>query len=193
MIKFISDLLIQLVIWYLNYRWNSRFQEIKTKTGILNTQGAGASLTVLFNHIRNAYQVELDRKGLVGLLKLRKSVSSQINDLNISNIWHKDKSYNEAELQNSLKHLYMFKDILSNIKYNVEMLMGIKTILSFISNAAFIPLFVVSFLFLVRKVFIGFSVLFSLLFTGTYASVYVKQKYEEEVHTYMENITFIYL
>jgi len=169
----------------LNYRWSSKFNEIKNKAGLLN---AGANLTVLFNHIRNAYEAELKDKGLVGLYKFRKLVLAQINDLNISKLYKREGQFDEAEVQASLKNLYIFKDILSNLRCSVETFMVIKTILSFICNASFIPLFVVSFLFLVRKLVYGFSILFSLLFTGTYAGKVIIYKYNDKVNTIMETM-----
>ena len=183
MIKFINNLLIQIVIWYLNYRWTSKFNDIKNKTTLLTT---GTSLVGLLNHILNVYQTELNDKGLVGLFKLRRIILSQIDGLNMSKFWHRDRKLDELELQASLKHLYIFKDILSNMRYSIEMFMLIKSIIYFISSAAIIPFIVTTVYSLTKRVLMLFSIAFSVIFTGHYTIWWIRHTYRTEISADIE-------
>jgi hypothetical protein len=69
------------------------------------------------------------------------------------------KTLSESNLNDYLIYLTSYKDILTKIKYTVEVLALIKIILIFITNAAFIPVFFLSIYLLLRKIFI-FSSLF---------------------------------
>lgn len=152
---------MRLIFLYLDYRFGAKFNSIKSKTSLLSTS---ANLSDLFNHVVNLYSVEYKEKGLTGIYKLRQSVLAQINGLTISKFWHKDRKLEDAELQSSLKSLYIFKDVLSNIKYTIELLTLFKTIVSVISNAAFIPFFVLA---LLRRALIRGALRWtSYLFTG---------------------------
>lgn len=158
---------MRLIFLYLDYRFGAKFNSIKSKTSLLSTN---ANLSDLFNHVVNLYHVEYKEKGLSGIYKLRQSVLAQINGLTISKFWHKDRKLEDAELQSSLKSLYIFKDVLSNIKYTIELLTLFKTIVSVISNAAFIPFFVLALWALIRGALRWTSYLFTGFMTKSYLS-----------------------
>lgn len=146
-INYINNLLTKLIWWYIKWRFGTRFLTIKNKTTLINSS---VSLSDLFNHIMNVYHVEYSASGISGLYKLRKAILAQINSLSVSNVFHKDKDVDESELKDSLKQLYVFKDLLHNIKYTIELFTYVKVILSFISKAAFIPFLVLWLWVLVR-------------------------------------------
>lgn len=183
MINIINKILLQILIWYLNYRFMSKFNEIQSKTTLLTT---GTSLTGLLKHILNVYQTELNDKGLVGLYKLRRIILAQINELSISKFWNRDRKLDELELQASLKQLYIFKDILSNIRYSVEMLMLIKSIIYFISSAAIIPFLVTAVYVFFKRLILFFSVTFSGFFAAHYTVFWVRHTFKKEIIAYME-------
>lgn len=139
--NFLNNLFIRLIFLYLDFMLGAKFNAIKTKSTLLSS---GVTLSSLYNHIVNIYHVEYKEKGLVGVYKLRQSVLAQINDLNISKFYKKEGKFDDAELQTSMKQLYIFKDILSNIKYTIELLTLVRTIVSVISNMAFIPFIVLA-------------------------------------------------
>lgn len=181
MIQMINKILLQLLIKYLNYRFSSKFNEIKNR---INLVDEGVNLTVLFNHIFKLYQSELQNKGVLGAYRLRKYILSQINDLNINMFYKKDETISDDKLKDSLKHLYIFKDILRNIKYSIEALATIKTIISFMINVASIPLIAVSFYLLVRRIFIASSVIIA----GFFSTGVITEKYKDKVDTIMETL-----
>jgi hypothetical protein len=181
MTNIINQILLKLLIKYLNYRFSSKFNEIKNKINLVDD---GVNLTVLFNHIFKLYQSELQNKGVLGAYRLRKYVLSQINDLNINMFYKKDEVISDDKLKDSLKHLYIFKDILRNIKYSIEALATIKTIISFMINVASIPLIAVSFYLLLRKLFIAASVIIA----GFFSTGVITEKYKDKVDTIMETL-----
>lgn len=103
---------------------------------------------------------------------MRKDVLNQINSLNLSMFHARHKTLSETNLNKNLTHLISFKDILTKIKFTVEILSLIKIILSFLSTAAFIPIFVLSIYLFIRKIILLFSVLFTSSFTATYLNYY---------------------
>jgi hypothetical protein len=142
------------------------------KLSILESPTLPSLAYKLFTQTFLKHELELTfaETGLTGVYKLRQSILSQINKLSISNFFNKDRTLNDDELKDSLKHLYMFKDVLSNIKYTVELLTIIKIIISVVSNAAFIPIFVLANWALIR----GGLRLISYLFTAVCAKFYIE-------------------
>ena len=138
-INYINNTFTKLICWYIKWRFSTKFQSIKDKVGIINPT---VSLGDLFNHLINAYQMEYKEHGIKGIYNLRKAMVSQINGLSIGNVYNKDKQLSDLEVKDTLKYLYVYKDILANIKFTLEVFLFIKIIMNFISKAAFIPFLV---------------------------------------------------
>ncbi len=105
MITLINQILIKILLWYLNFRFGSKLDDIKHKTIIINPE---TNLNNLFKHILNIYHSEYHENGLLGVFKLRKLVLAQIKDLNITKFWHRDRKLDDTELKESLKDLFIF-------------------------------------------------------------------------------------
>ena len=147
-------------MWYFNLLFKGKFETIKSKTTLVHSN---VTLADLFKHILNIYQVEFNINGLIGVYKLRKAVIAQIKGLTISNFYHKDKTYSDLELKDSLKHLYIFKDIIGNIRFTLELLQILRGMLLFISSAAIIPVIVLSYWVGIRFIFRWASYLFTIV------------------------------
>jgi hypothetical protein len=98
----------------------------------------------MFDRLYESYSRVLIDKGLLGLIKERRLVLEEIKSLNFGMFTKDTKVLQEAELNEYLRHLVDLKDILTDIKYTAEILILIKTVLSIISRAASIPVFVLA-------------------------------------------------
>jgi len=82
----------------------------------------------------------------------------------------KHKNLVVSHLTESLSYLTSYKDLLLNIKYSLKVLSLVKDILIFITNAAFIPIFYLSILSLIRKLWIFISILLGNLLIASYTT-----------------------
>lgn len=163
--------MFSVITWYANYRFGNDFNKIIKDTTLINES---ISLATLFNHIYNAYSVEYKEKGFVGVWKFRKNVLSQINNLNLGMFHQRNKTLSETNLKESLSHLQMYKDLLLHIKFTIEVITFIRKLFGFITKAAFIPVFVLSLYYFIRRVVL----LWSFIFTSSYASFYLNSYYD---------------
>jgi hypothetical protein len=112
--------------------------------------------------------MELQEHGLIGLWRYRKEVSAQIKALNWPLIHSRHKTLSEDSLLEYASKLDVFKELLTKIKYTVEILQTVKTILNVITNIAFIPVMVLATYWLFKRLLILFSVLSTSLFSMVY-------------------------
>lgn len=73
-----------------------------------------------------------------------------------------------------LPKLGIFKDILTKIKISLELLNIIRRLLKYIVNVAFIPVFILGLVTILRKLWIIFSV----LFTSSFTTIYLTNHYD---------------
>jgi len=168
MTNIINKLILKLILWYINYRLGAKFNQIKQNTILQDN----VNLNNTFNHIHNAYKVELQENGLKGVWQLRKSMLKQLDSLNFGMFHSRHKTLSEINLFESLKYLTIFKDILLKIKYTAEVLILVKTILSFLVKAASIPLLALSVYIIIKRVLVAISLIFTSTFTAAFFSNY---------------------
>lgn len=169
--KIITTFLKQVAKRWLKFRLNDKIDRLNNKTSLRYTK---IDLEQIFDSLFNIYISTLSDKGLFGAWKERKAILEQIRSLNFGMFDKSSKYILEPDFNESLIHLAMFKNILINIKYTVEGLVLIKTIFSLISKISFLPIFILSIWILFRRIYIWFS----LLFTSSFATIYLTNQYD---------------
>jgi len=156
---------------YLTYKVKDRFELIKNVTSL---RSKDITISSMFERLYECYSLTLRDKGLLGVWRERRLVLEEIRSLNFG-MFNKDtKILQESDLNEYLRHLKVLKDVLTDIKYTVESLILVKVVFTFIARTAFIPILVLSIFILFRKVY----VVFSLLFTSTFATIYLTNHYD---------------
>lgn len=176
MINYIINIIINLLKRYLTYKFQPKLDKLTETTGIPNKFNIDAAFDVLYKHYNQIYK----DKGLRGVLNEVQAIKDEIRLLNITILSKSHKTLSEKTIQELFSHLIIFKEFLTNIKYTVEMLLLFRLILGVIGNIAFIPIFVLAIWILFKKL----SVVFSLLFTSSYISIYLTNRFDYITATY---------
>ena len=149
-------------------RLASRFENLKKEAPTLPT-GKNVTLHQLFNWIYEKYSTVYKEEGLKGVNNLRKELLNELQALNWSmftKVKHKDGddtlgTISEYKLGKAFKHLIIYKDIITKVKYTVATLLLLRIILSTLTNATFIPIFVLTLAYIFRRLFIWSAVALS--------------------------------
>lgn len=133
------------------------------------------TLLSLYNHIYNLYLTVYKEKGLVGIYKLRKQIINQISTIQLPAPSKKSKNkeggiITEGMLKRSYTDLIVFKDILTKIRFSLELFTLVRTVITVLANAVFIPIYALSVYYLIRKIILGFSFIFTSSISTYYLS-----------------------
>ena len=169
MTNIITLLTNKLIKIWLKYRIQSKFNKIKELTS-----NDSLDLFIFFDRLYEHYSLILKSKGFEALWIEVKAVRDEIKYLNFNMLDKRHKTLSEKTIQGTLPHLNHFKDILTKVKFTVELLLLVKIILAYINKFAFIPILLLAILILIRKI----SVAFSLLFTSSFLSIYLTNHYD---------------
>jgi hypothetical protein len=158
MTQYANQLFKALVIKAVLMFHGTKFNDFKNE-GFYTPLAKDVTLTDLFNHMYNSFYAEYRENGLRGVNSFRKAVLNEINSLSIMNFQSKKikgtndivKTFSETSLNQSFKYLKVYKGILTNIKYTIEVLLIVKALLSVLTNMAFIPIFALSVYLFMRK------------------------------------------
>jgi hypothetical protein len=160
--KFINKIIIYIIKVLITLYYKNTFNTLKDKGLISNEK----SLMEWFDIAYDIYSEVLHSKGLRGLYNYRLYANQDLDKF-------------EVQLRNNpgriidfklYPYLSIFKSMLSKIKLTIEIFMVIKGIFKFISSAAMIPLVILSIYFLIRRILLAISVIFTSSVTSLYLS-----------------------
>jgi hypothetical protein len=165
----ITPLINKFVKIWLKYRIQSKFNKIKELTS-----NDSLDLFIIFDKVYEHYSTILKSKGFKALWIEVEAVREEIRSLNLNMLDKKHKTLSERTIQRKLYHLNQFKDILTKVKFTVELLLLVKIVLGYINKYTFIPILILAIWLWIRKLYIGIS----LLFTSSFATAYFTNHYD---------------
>lgn len=122
------------------------------------------ALNTWFDSIYQEYNQILRDKGIKGVWNHRKELLLDIGKIEFE---VSDKGGKLIDIKD-IPSLIIFRDGLHKVRFDIKTFLIIKKIISFIINGAFIPVIVLSIYFLIRKLIIISSLLFSYTVTSVY-------------------------